>query len=134
MCFSKQRRICFWKKLMIRAHSLAKVQALTDSLLENLHWRKLVPNILRYTTSLACLLCRWQQFLSNHDVSIRTVYCSTEDADIGDTMIFFYWGQCFLKLFPEPHLFGSFWLFSEAKVEFLGSQILVKNAKKTRFF
>ena len=40
----------------------------------------------------------------------------------------------FFLLFPEPLSFGRFGLFSKAKMKFLGSQILVKNAKKTRFF
>ena len=36
----------------------------------------------------------------------------------------------FLLLFPEPQSFGRFGLFSEAKVKFSGSKILVKKTKK----
>ena len=40
----------------------------------------------------------------------------------------------FLKLFPGPQLFGRFEPLSEANLKFLGSQNLVKNAKKHVFF
>ena len=42
-------------------------------------------------------------------------------------------GNIFLKTFSESHLFGRFGLFSDAKVKFFGSQILVKTPKNTFF-
>ena len=44
--------------------------------------------------------------------------------------------QCpreFFSFPPKTHLFGRFWPFSEAKMKFLGSKILVKTKKKTFF-
>ena len=43
-------------------------------------------------------------------------------------------GNVFCLFFPEPQSFGRFGPFSEAKVKFLRSQMLVENAQKHVFF